>query len=268
MRYTPLDTAEAFIKAGELEDALDTLNQYLAETADDEAYRLRAELWLRLTGDDHLQKALADVNTIISLTPDDVMRRSVIYERMGNTAATLDAAANAYRLRPADERFAERYLQLLLAQGKLEDAAALLSQLPTTWRWQQWRGDVAAVRMDWQAAHKNYQTALVSLEANSSFVWAAAVKARLHLALAEVCIHLSDYPQAETHYRAAEQLIPDDSMIAFNRGLLAVLQGDDGQAVRLCREAHSKANETIRAHMATTLRGDARYNGLIAKVLG
>jgi tetratricopeptide (TPR) repeat protein len=267
MAYSALEMADAFIKAGELQDALDVLNQHLSSVASsntidaDEAYRLRAELLLRLPGEGHLQKALADFDALSTCTPDDEMRRSVIFERMDNLAAALDSAQKAYRARADDERFAERTLQLLMTQGKLDEAAAMLETLPDTWRWQQWHGDVAAAREDWQSARESYQAALGSVEQILGFVWVDGVKARLHLALADVCIHLSDYQQSNLHYITAETFIPDDPMIPFNRGLLCALQGDTAQAVHLCRAAYANANanETLRAHMASTLRDDARY---------
>jgi len=267
MPYSALEMADAFIKAGELQDALDVLNQYLDGSANDDAYRLRVELLLRLSGDGHLHKALADLNALSAPTPDDQMRRSVIFERLGEWDAALESAQQAYQARPDDERFAERTLQLLLTQGKLEDAAALLGTLPQTWRWQQWRGDVAAARSDWQGARAQYQAALDALEQGSAFVWVAAVKARLHLALAEVCIHLADYPQAESHYQVAEALVPDDPMIAFNRGLLAVLQGDRDTAISLCAASYGKANAALRERMAAALREDVRYNEIVERVL-
>ncbi|MFN8374107.1 MAG: tetratricopeptide repeat protein [Anaerolineae bacterium] len=259
MPYSALEMADAFIKAGELQDALDVLNQYLEGSADDDAYRLRVELLLRLSGDGPLHKALADLKALSAPTPDDEMRRSVIFERLGEWETALAAAQNAYQARPDDERFAERTLQLLLTQGKLDDAAALLASLPQTWRWQQWRGDVAAARAEWQTARAEYEAALEALEQGSAFVWVAAVKARLHLALAEVCIHLADYPQAESHYHAAEALVTDDPMIAFNRGLLAALQGDTDAAISLCAAAYGKANAALREVMVRTLGEDVRY---------
>ena len=42
MGYSPLQLAQAFIKTGEIEDALDALNQHLEATpSDDETRRLR-----------------------------------------------------------------------------------------------------------------------------------------------------------------------------------------------------------------------------------
>jgi tetratricopeptide (TPR) repeat protein len=267
MAYSALEMADAFIKAGELQDALDTLNQHLESNADDEAYRLRAELLLRLEGEGHLQKALADLNVLSSPTPDDEMRRSVIFERMENQASALECAQKAYNARADDERFAERCLQLLMSQSKLEEASVLLDTLPDTWRWQQWRGDVAAARQDWQTARECYQAALVSLEQTIGFVWIDGVKARVHLALADVCIQMSDYPQANLHYITAENFVPDDPMIPFNRGLVCALQGDAAQAIPLCRAAYGKANETLRARMEMTLREDERYGDVVDAVL-
>ncbi|MEO1163713.1 MAG: tetratricopeptide repeat protein, partial [Chloroflexota bacterium] len=60
MAYTPMQLAETFLKTGELEDALDALNQQLeAEPADEEARRLRVQVLMPLLVRDVLVAASA-----------------------------------------------------------------------------------------------------------------------------------------------------------------------------------------------------------------
>ena len=52
-RYSPIELAEAFIRTGELADALDALNPHLeAQPNDETALRLRAAVLMRLPGED------------------------------------------------------------------------------------------------------------------------------------------------------------------------------------------------------------------------
>src|SRR5690242_19339862 len=79
MPYSPMELADAFIRAGELADALDALNQQLIDQpADDEARRLRAQVLMRIPGEEHVQAALGDLESIASPTQDDNLRRALL----------------------------------------------------------------------------------------------------------------------------------------------------------------------------------------------
>lgn len=263
--YNPLELAEAFIKTGELADALDTLNQYLERSPGDEAARrLRAAVTLR-TGD--LSLALADLDSLAAPSADDHSRRSVILERMGDLDGALGAMETACGLKPDDERLAERLLHLLLKRGQIDRARALVGGLPATWRWLQWAGDLAEQAGDPAAAAGRYSAALNQLDAQFSLsanASAAAIKARLLLARADCYRQTGQIDLAEADYRAAGAIVPSDPLIPFNLGLLALERGDPETALALCREAFAAANDTLRDHMRASLQGEARYAQLSA----
>ncbi len=267
MSYSPLELADAFIKTGELSDALDALNQHLGETPDDEeTLRLRIEVLMRLPGEHNLRAALADLDKLVTPTPDDHARRSVALERMGNIDGAITAMQQA-RSDSGNERLAERHLQLLAAQGKTVAALELVRTQPRSWRWLQWEGDLLVMEGDGEPATERYGTALDLLEERRHLMderHAAAMRARLLLARAKAHQQLGNSEQAESDYAAAVEIVPDDPMIPFNQGLLASLRGDMDSAVKLCREAITDANDVLRAEMQKSLQGDERFRALSA----
>lgn len=270
MAHSALQLAEAFIRAGELGDALDALNQHLAARPnDDEAYRLRAAVRLRLPDVDHLAQALSDLDHLTNPTPADHLQRAIILESCGDHAGAVSAVERARRLIPGDERLAEHQLYLLLRQDELDAADQLLTEQPETWRWQQWRGDLAARRGQQGEAAALYTSALAELENAfpAASRWADSLRARLLLARADACFEAGDFGQAEADYANAERLIPGDPMIPFRRGLLASLQGDSGLALVLCRSALDQAGDGLRPQMEHLLRNDLRFMELAGALL-
>ncbi len=84
MGYSPMELAEAFIQTGELPDALDALNQQLTAYPDDEtARRLRAQVLMRLPGEEHLRAALHDLDQLASPTAEDGLLRGILLEQLG-----------------------------------------------------------------------------------------------------------------------------------------------------------------------------------------
>ncbi|MBL8162785.1 MAG: hypothetical protein JNJ61_12430 [Anaerolineae bacterium] len=190
MPYSALQMADAFIQAGELPDALETLNAHLAAHADDaDALRLRAALRLRLRAEADLRAGLADLDALPDLNADDHIQRSIILGELGEWPAARDAAAAARALRPADERIAERYLVTLGRCGDSATARCLLETLPRTWRWLEWSGDLARDAGDPAAAAQHYAAALAHLETRMDTIndaLAANLKAVITLKLAGV----------------------------------------------------------------------------------
>jgi tetratricopeptide (TPR) repeat protein len=268
MTYTPLELAQAFIQTGELEDALDALNQQLTDQPDDEnSRRLRIAVLLQLRGDDHLQTALADSQQLTDLSAEDYVRRSLIFERLDEVDSALRVLGEARALAPNDERLVERHLHLLLLlQDDLTQARELVASQPQTWRWLQWAGDLAMQAGEQAAAVTHYSAALTQLEARFDLArekYARAMQARLLLTRADAFRHLEHIEQAEADYKAAAAIIPDEPLIPFGRGLVAALRGDMSTAIALCQEALSQANATLRNQMCQGLN-DKRYQELLA----
>ena len=130
MPYSPLQLAQAFIQTGEIEDALDALNEHLDTTPDDtEGRRLRAQVLARIPGETALRKALADLDALSEQTAHDYILRSALWEKLGRGAESLEAAARGHQTHPEDERLIERYLYVLRTQGDFAGARKLAARI-------------------------------------------------------------------------------------------------------------------------------------------
>jgi tetratricopeptide (TPR) repeat protein len=165
MTYSPLQLADAFIRTGELSDALEALNAHLASSPDDdEARRLRVAVLMRLPGDESARLALADLDQLSTANTDDLVQRSIIQQGLGDWKAANAAMEQAHRLRPDDERISERYVETLAKSGQVARAFTLLASLPRTWRWLQIAGDLARDTDNFHVAAYHYADAIAHLE--------------------------------------------------------------------------------------------------------
>jgi tetratricopeptide (TPR) repeat protein len=271
MAYTPLELAVVFIQTGELTDALDALDEHLTTfPADYDARRLRIETLLRLQGESHLRAALADFARLEAPTPDDWVKCSVVYERLSDAENALRAMDSALAGSPGDERLTERRIHLLCARGDYDAALRTIGDMPRSWRWQQWAGDGLAQAGRADEAAAAYTDALAGLEVHAQTLapsWAAPLQARLLLARAGVYRGLDQLELAEADYALAGDLVPDDPMIGFGRGLIAFLRGDMQMAEALCGAAFAQASERLRQAMRAELEMDVRYTPLREKMI-
>lgn len=160
MGYTPLQLADAFIRTGELKDALDALAQHLsANPGDDEARRLRIEVLMRQPTAD----ALAEFDLLGALSADDYVRKSIVLAAAGRQSEAVTAMREAHNQRPQDERIAERYFELLLADRQLDPARDLLNTMPNSWRWMEHEGDLEMAAENYPMAMRIYAAACSSL---------------------------------------------------------------------------------------------------------
>lgn len=270
MSYSPRQLAEAFIQTGELDDALDTVSQYLTTAPDDEDMRrLRIEICSHLDDPTHIRLALEDMQYISTWQPPDYMIHSVLLEKAGQRQDSINVLREAYDRHPDDERLIERYVHLLRVQGSVDEAQAVVARMigdqPDSWRWLQWAGDLEMDAQDYAAAEAYYSSAIDALEqryaisahdtaairteAHAAPAAVLAVYARLRIARGYVLAKLEQLEQADDDYAAAARLIPDDAMIPFRRGLLAAKRGDMETTKQLCTHAFDLANETLRQVM-------------------
>jgi Flp pilus assembly protein TadD len=269
--YSHLELAKAFLSTGELADALEALDAHMRELPDDdEARRLR--IAARLRGDSESWRGvLADFYSLKTPTAEDYLYLAAALEKLGDEDGLLDSLARARETHPASDRLTERLLQALAARGDDAEALNLLRELPRTWRWRQWSGDLAAQRGEHDAASVFYSEALSLLEQQSGSMareWAQPLQARLLLARGESLQAMGCLDEAEADYGAAQSLVPGDPMIPFKLGLLALLRGDVEAAERLCIDAYQGASEGLRDHMRQVLAGDTRYAVLRDRLSG
>ncbi|MBI5671014.1 MAG: tetratricopeptide repeat protein [Chloroflexi bacterium] len=259
MTYSLLQVAEAFIRTGELADALDMLNQQLnADPGDDTARRLRAAVLLRLPldGDDHLLAALDDLDALAQPDADDYVQRSIICQRRNDWPGALRAMQQARVLKPGDERVAARLLELLLRSGQHDEARALLDTLPRTWRWLERAGDLAAEDGDPAGAAQAFTAALDHLRGQMD-TDGNRIGANLKLGLlakraaANLAAGLLD--AAEADYALLESLLPGDAAFTFGRGLVLARRGDSAGGAARCHAALAHANEALRVELWAAL---------------
>lgn len=257
MPYSPMQLAEAFLKTGEIQDALDALNQELEQNPDnEEARRLRIQVLSTLAGEANLKTALADFSQLSQATADDYQRLSILQERLGDAVAARTAILKARELAPQDERLTERYLDLLLAQKDYPNALKLVREQNPSWRWLEREGDILALMGDDTTASARYGLVLAQLDAFEGLMrpdYLQALKARVFLARAHVYRRLEQIELAQEHYHAAQALLPKDPTIAFNLGLLERLRGHEAIALKQCQEALTIASPSLKSEMLSSL---------------
>ncbi|MBL8117573.1 MAG: hypothetical protein JNJ78_08610 [Anaerolineae bacterium] len=238
--YSPLQLAEAFIRTGELGDALEALNNHLDSMPEDAAARrLRVDVLMRLPGADYARRALADLDQLVEVTAEDWVQRSVILQGLGDTAGCSAAMAAAYRLQPEDERLIERYLSTLEQNGQIEEARRLVDEQPATWRWLQIAGELAERAGDGEAAYQRYSEAVSAIERRLDTErnrLAGTLKGMLVVKRAGVAYGLGLLEQAEADYRAASDYFPKDLSYPLMQAAMLWLKGEQGAALELAQQ--------------------------------
>lgn len=231
---------------------------------------MRAEVRARKGTDDSLRGALDDYAQLTALTPDDAVRCSGLYERLGDLRGALHVIESARQQFPQEARLTERHVHLLHTDGQYAAALAVIRALPAdqinSWRWQQWIGDLSAEMGSTTNAVEAYSKALDLLEAHSAGMdarWALPLRARMLLARSSVNRKSEAYTIADADAAAAAALIPDDPAVPFNRGLIAAMRGDLTTAKALIRQALDAAPEIMREAFVRELDADARFSSLL-----
>jgi tetratricopeptide (TPR) repeat protein len=269
--YDPLTLANAFIQTGELDDALDALNQHLeANPEDDQARRLRVQVLSRKRDLANLENGLDDLAQLGNTTADDYLMHLRLlnsHPLLQNFEKLLQVVEKGHRHYPHDQRITERYLEYLMFLGRWQEAENLIAEQPNNWRWLQWAADLVLVFDAFDHAARYFSDALTALEkdfgqASNDFI--ANLKAQILLKRADVYQRLQSLSESDADYAAAEQIIPNDPMIPFNRGLIALLQGDSARGIALCRSAYTNAPDALRDEMQKALAEDKRYAPIAA----
>jgi tetratricopeptide (TPR) repeat protein len=261
-RYSPIELAEAFIRTGELADALDALNPHLeANPSDETALRLRAAVLMRLPGEDHARAALADLDKLSVKTVDDYIQQSIIMQMgLGDWSQAVSATEQAHQLAPNDERISERLLMLYEQVSELGKAQALIATLPQTWRWLQLAGDLAQKAQQFDAAIEDYNKAAALIESKMDTIHNPIAQNILGMVVgsrAAAQLAAGRLPAAEFDYRAASDAFPSDLSYSLMVGITLALQDKLDEAVMLCRSVledeptlEIMLHEKVKAHPA------------------
>jgi tetratricopeptide (TPR) repeat protein len=258
--YAPLELAQAFISTGEIQDALEALNTHLADQPDDDnARRLRSEVLARFGDPASLQAALDDLSQLQQPTADDWHKVAILSQKSGDLDAAHDAYREALSLRPHDERLTEQWMRLYQSQGDLHSARQLVESMPHTWRWRSHAAEVYEVLGQYPEAVSAYSEALELLYTASGGdedqppSWTIPFDAALRLRRANVYLIEGLPAEAEADYQAAWQRIPDDPVIPFKLGIIAISQGHTAFGQALCQQAFDAASADIRHAICTEL---------------
>jgi len=238
--YTPIELAEAFIRTGELADALDALNPHLEANPDDAtALRIRAAVLMRLPGEDHARAALADIDKLDTKTADDYVQQSVIWQMgLGDWSQAVSSTEQAHQLALSDDRITERLLMLYDQVGELDKARTLLGTLPQTWRWLQLAGNLAQKAQQPETAIKRYSEALELVEAKLDTDYnpiARNIMGMIVGSRAAAQLEAGHVAAAEVDYRVVAIVFPTDLSYSLMIGISLALQDKLDDAVLLCR---------------------------------
>lgn len=261
MAYTPLQMAEAFIQTGELQDALDALNQHLEATpSDDDARRLRVQVLMRLRDIGSYYAALEDIDRLKNLSSHDRMNRYIIFEQLEDHAMALDTIEDLYDDDLTDERVAELLFDRAIAQHKYDLSAQVLKAMPRTSGWLKKAGDLARAEGRHEDAIAHFTEALKQLGmefdlAESQF--ARPIHVDILLARAETYVTLGKLHEASEDYAAAQAVMPDDALIGFWHSFVQLELGHVQEAVVTCRIALETPNDYLKSQMVNYLRSRA-----------
>jgi tetratricopeptide (TPR) repeat protein len=239
-RYSPIELAEAFVRAGELADALDVLNPHLAANPNDAtALRLRAAVLMRLPGEDYAHAALADIDRLDPKTADDYIQQSIIMQMgLDDWLQAVSATEQAHQLAVNDDRITERLLMLYDQVGELDKAQRLLVTLPQTWRWLQLAGDLAQKAHEADAAIDRYTEALNMLEQKldtASNPIARNLMGMIVGSRAGAQLEAGHVAAAEADYRLVADVFPKDISYSLMVSITLALQDKIDEAILLCR---------------------------------
>lgn len=270
MSYTPMELAEVFIKTGELNDALEALNQQLANAPQDaKARRLRASVLLRFDEPEQLKQALVDLQQIPDPAREDFVQQSVIYERLGKKDDAIQVMHTAHETLPEDERILERLVEVMTDAEHYNEVIALLKNAPQTWRWLMRQADTytainqpedALIALNRAADH------LVTIFPDLLSPVSRNSMARIHVARGQVYMKLNDLDAAESDFKDALYHIPDDVTITFNLGLIYALKENMSKAKRYCQKALNATSDYVRQTLIDVLDSDERYDELKANL--
>lgn len=268
MSYTSMQLAEVFIQTGELEDALEALNQQLQDEPDDhDARRLRASVLQRFDDRKRLELALNDFENIPSQTVDDLVQQSVIYERLDKMGDAIQVMQKAHQQAPDKERILERLIELMMSQKQYSEVIIIIKKAPQTWRWLMRLADAYSMNNN----PENALAALNRAEEHLKVMFPDLLSpvsrntmAQIHVARGHEHMILNQLKQAEAEFRDAQFHIPNDASITFNLGLIYARSDNLSKATKFCQKALDNSSDLVKQTLIGVIEDDDRYAQLKA----
>jgi tetratricopeptide (TPR) repeat protein len=257
-RYAPMELAESFMRTGELDDALEALNQQLvAQPNDDEAHRLRSQIFARQK---RFDEAIADMQHLQHPQASDYVAWSIVAEQRDQMPEAIAKVLVAQSLSPHDERIQERLVYLYWSQAQYDLAYQVVQAQPKTWRWLQYAADIVAQQGDHTQAIDIYTQVIAQLDELLKTLLERqlflVMKSRVLVKRAENYLELRDYAQAKRDYTQAKRYV-NDPTIEFNLGVIEALQGNWDEAISVCRLALRRTTKRLRQDLLASLTDEA-----------
>jgi tetratricopeptide (TPR) repeat protein len=247
MPYTPMQLAEAFIQTGELQDALDALDQQLdTHPDDDDARRLRIKVVMRMPDPVSLTPLLSELDKLSALTADDYVQKSVIMQQLSRYKESSSALGQAHMLKPDDLRITENLVRAFIRSEDFDSAKMVLADLPRTWGWLRYAGEIAGKQGDYQSALKFYDEAIDDLDrklkASDNPI---LVDNKIgFMSMRAICYsRLNQFDKAEAEYAEMERLEPRVPYNRLWRGLVIARSGDTERAVPVVWAAMNESGD-------------------------
>lgn len=283
MAYSALERADAFIMAGELDDALAALDEHLAATpTDDDARRLRARVLMSIglhlgvaakydASQLYLGRAITDYDAVNTLNTSDIAGKAALLIELDDFETARQVLLHGLNTFPDTDLLNDHLVTLLIQQGEYDEARTRLDALPPTWRWLCLSGDLAAHTWANDRAITDYSRALQAIDEQSHTQNNAAFwnnqRAYLLIRRAGIYWTVGQLAEADLDYAAALNFVPTDSVLIFQRSLLAVERDDLIEAVALCRDALMTSDAKLQSYIENTLHTNPRYHALAMLLL-
>jgi len=268
--------AEIDAKSQHIRDAVSEAQQALQLDPDNvDAHRLLARIYVQVMGDvsagevqpENLAKAIEQFEAILKIDPDDSYSAEWLARLYGFENQHEDAEKvlrTALQRHPDDEQLLEQLSQLLIDEGRSQEAVNLLSQAtgegaaPETY---ELLGDAYSQTKDYAKAEQAYRKAVEAdpddpghrhglaqaLVAQDKYAEALEQYKKLaemepgtadnYVRMAQMYRHLRQYDDAESSLQRAKQLAPGSAEILYNEALLDEDQDRYDDAVKVLTDA-------------------------------
>jgi tetratricopeptide (TPR) repeat protein len=268
--------AEIDAKSQHIRDAVLEANQALKlDPKSVDAHRLLARIYIRSLGDmstgevqkTSIDKAIAQFEAILTLQPNDsysALWLARLYRFENEHGEAEKVLRSVLQHEPDNEQALEQLSQLLMDEGRSQEAVTLLSQAaensssPDLY---DMLGDAYSQQKNWPLAEEVYRKAIEqepdepthrqglaqALVAQNKYQDALAQFKKLaelqpataenYVRMAEIYRRLGQFDQAQTSLQRAKELAPGNLQVLYNEALLYEDQGQYGDAVKILTDA-------------------------------
>ena len=296
--------AEIDAKSQHIKDAVLEADQALkVDPKNVDAHRLLARIYIRSLGDmstgevqkTSIDKAIAQFQAILALQPSDsysALWLARLYRLENQHGEAEKVLRSVLQREPDNEQALEQLSQLLMDQGRSQEAVGLLSQAagdsssPDLY---DMLGDAYSQQKDWPKAEDAYRKAIEqepdepthrqglaqALIAQEKYPEALAQFKKLselqpataenYVRMAEIYRRLGQFDQAQSSLLRAKELAPGNLQVLYNEALLYEDQGQYGEAIKILTDAIASMKAQTKD---STAGGNANALAILYEQLG